>query len=75
MGHHYSLQVSQKVSVLTIGTALRWSGGGFFSTCIFVFTYVLCTEFHTLLGDFFYDLKVQAGAKVKPCYTFSEDVI
>ena len=24
---------------------------------------------------FFYDLKVLAGTKVKPCYTFSEDVM
>ena len=37
----------------------------------------LCTEFHMLLSDFFFphDLKVQAGTKVKPYYTFSEDTM
>ena len=77
MGHHCSLQESQKGRVLTIGMALGWSGGSLFSACIFVFTYVLSTEFHMLLSDIFFphDLKVQAITKVKPYYTFSEDAM
>ena len=60
---------SQKGRVLTIRTVLGWSGGRFFSTYVFVFTYVLCINFIPSWVISFHDLKGESGTKVKNLVT------